>query len=370
MMRHCSSPSHTLPRWSAILSTCILTLLAGFVFVSAGCGTDDAGSTDQACTSDPDCPLGMVCNASGQCIETDNCDFCTDDQVCLITDDNPSGSCSAPQCFNSSDCPGDDVCEDHVCTESDGCTGSSDCPGDQICTPAGQCVDDDSSNNSNNNPSDQCTDESDCPDGHDCVDGDCHLPDTDECSFADDCPDGQICDDGDCVTQDSNNGDNGGGPDTCAEPCSQSNPGVCTGNTPYCVNDCCIECIGGGDCGGGQVCEDGVCQTPSDCSNDGDCPSGFTCEAGTCEPPESGQSCDPTDPGSCPDGQICNEDSECEPLGGDLGCGLCNDDCTCPGDLTCDADFICTGCQFELLDPTGGCPNGFCFDGICIPIEL
>ncbi len=350
-----------------------LIMAAAFVLTLglAGCGTDDASSTDHSCDSDPDCPLGMVCNASGQCIQTDNCDFCTSDQVCLITDENPEGSCSAPQCMNSGDCPGDEVCVDNLCTDSDGCTGASDCPGDQVCSPAGQCVDGGSSNGQPNNNDDQCTDETDCPSGQDCVDGDCVVQD-DECSVTDDCPDNHICDDGDCVAQDSNNSSNNNSPEPgqCDEPCSQANPGVCGGSTPYCVNDCCIECIGGGDCGGGQVCEDGVCQAPSDCSADSDCPSGFSCEGGTCEPPAAGQSCDPTDPGSCPDGQICNEDSECEDLGGGLGCGLCNDDCTCPGDLTCDADFICTGCEFELLDPTGGCPNGFCLDGICIPIEF
>lgn len=385
----------------------IAVLALVVAFAALACGTDDVGSEEgsTSCQSDIDCDLGMVCNNSNQCVEA-ACDFCVGDQICYITQENPEGTCSAPECFNDSDCDGDIECHQNICggpynasQGSSGCSSSDDCDDGQVCTPGGSCVDDDTPvdpDPNGNDDEDECSTADDCDgdqlcESGECIDDDsgnnmtCELQEEDctggtplfdadtcecvECMGPNDCIGDNVCTDGTCVEDDS--GGNGPDPDHC-EPCDPGQAGTCGGDTPYCVQSCCVQCIGSGDCTGNEACIDGFCSEPGGCSTDAECPAGYSCDGGQCQAPETGGDCDPQDPGSCPDGQFCSEDGQCEALGGDFGCGFCLDDCTCGGDLVCDGDFICTGCEPTLDDPlSGGCPDGgFCFDGLCFPFSF
>lgn len=236
-----------------------------------------ANISDSDCDVDTDCPMGQVCTVSNECIEA-SCDFCTDDQICYVTEQNPEGSCSAPECTSNHECPDQDCI-------------------DGICGPAPQ-----QDQNGDENEEEQNTNQqpAECP------------------------------------------------------PCDSNEPGTCDDPTPYCIDDCCVECIGAADCTANQACIDGVCEELDDCHNDADCPNAYTCVGDTCQAPETGQSCDPEDTDDCPDGQYCSWDTEtCEALGGENDCGLCNVDCTCPHGLEC-RDYFCYGCDFFADD----CPEG------------
>ncbi len=365
-----------LPSSSRRLTTLIgLAFLAlCFVWVAGACGTDQASEGTSSCETDSDCEIGTVCGSEGECVESP-CDFCEDDQICYKTADNPEGVCSAPECYVDDDCD-DGQCIDNQCggpynvAQPDPCSGPDDCPDGQTCSPGGTCVDE---------PEPECQNASDC-DGPDeicdngqCVDdgggnGDC---DTDELNCAEPTPyaDAQSCSCVECLTatdcgdanKDCQNGqcidDGGNGPGTpgeCTQSCDPNEPGVCNSPTPYCVDECCVECIGSGDCSGTEACIDGFCGDPGACTTDGDCPSGYTCNNGDCEAPATGTGCDPNDPDSCPDTQVCDPDTEtCQGVGGDMGCGLCNDDCTCPGISECESSFMCMGCLTAADCPSG-----------------
>ena len=350
------------------------------VFGLAACGADDpAGGEAGTCEVDTDCELGEVCSASGQCIEAD-CDHCTEDQICYIPPGGGEGTCSAPECSSDDDCP-DGTCEDGLCTEEGACDDDDDCPDGQECHPITNTCQDDGSGGGG----DECSTDDDCPGGS-CDDGtcisdssceltdeDCDAPtphvygDDDSCECAecgDDthCAGDLICDGGTCAEDDGGgNGGDGPDPNECIE-CDPDEPGICDGDTPYCIDECCVECIGAGDCDGNEICNDGFCSDASGCTDDSDCPTGYDCDGGECIPPDAGGECQ--EDGDCPDGQFCNPQTEtCEELGGDMGCGLCNPDCTCDGDLTCDG-FFCVGCETTLtidgLD--NNCPED---DQIC-----
>jgi hypothetical protein len=374
---------------TAKLGLGIVLMALSLIFGAVACGADDvSGTSGGSCSADTDCPIGSVCSVNGSCVESP-CQYCLDDQICYRTADNPEGTCSAPECVDESDCNGqpciegqcggppgsngggDDSCEnDTDCPTGYSCHPLSDtcvedenagedpcdnvtCDVGQTCNPnTGECVDDNGGGSCDKEPSD-CTgatpalDEASC----ECV----------ECASASDCSGGLTCQNNSCVDSSE-----------CATECEPGTPGMCGGNTPYCVNECCSECIGGGDCAGSQLCIDGFCQDPSGCSSPADCPTGYDCQGGQCVPPSTGQDCSDVD--DCPDGTICNPDTgQCEELGGDLGCGFCNPDCTCPGDLTCDGGFVCYGCRGFA----GDCPDGqFCManledpfspTGTCLP---
>jgi hypothetical protein len=158
----------------------------------------------------------------------------------------------------------------------------------------------------------------------------------------------------------------------CETACDPNSPGTCMGATPYCIDDCCVECVGAADCDQGQLCLDGFCGQPPNCQVDPTvCPTGYTCENGECQPPNGG-TCDANDPTTCPEGTFCDPTmGQCVGAGGGLGCGFCNQDCTCDNNLTCDG-FLCSGCSNNPLD-LKPCPDGqICLDPlapICFPIQ-
>lgn len=408
-------------RLITVLGLAILAM--AFVFGAAACSADDVGGTGTvSCDRDTDCPLGTVCSASNVCIEA-SCDYCLEDQICYVTPENPSGTCSAPECYGPQDCPDGLPCVAGVCGGSStngttnngsGCNSHSDCnqAAGEICNIAGQCVageggDSCSSNSDCDTSTDfcdpatgQCTPAQSCanvecgpgevcvephatcnpdctqsPQGCDegdycdastgnCVANTCSTLDPADCTGAtpifdgtscecisclgsSDCPAGHQCQGGSCVQATG-----------CETACSSSTPGVCGGNTPYCIDNCCVECLGAADCPSGQMCVDGHCGTPPGCTTSSDCPSGYSCDGGSCVPPQTGQAC--TDPDDCPEGTFCDTTTgQCQSPGGELGCGFCNDDCTCPGDMEC-MGFVCAGCEFSVGwdGISDNCPDG------------
>lgn len=406
-----------------------LALVLSVAAFSTGCSGDDVAAA--TCVTDTDCELGTVCGANSLCIVAE-CEFCTADQICLVTPENPEGSCSAPQCYSPDDCPNGEACVNNVCggsSDNEGCQNSSQCDAGEVCNLAGECVPGSSDNTCESNAdcdqttefcdpgTDQCIPVVDCDTvtceaGERCVEGygtcqpDCTLEgascqageycneDTGTCQVnncsdigPEDCtPTNPIFDAASCAcVQCENAGDCGAGrvcnagvceqQQGCATPCSNDQPGVCgqSGNgTPYCINNCCSECVGAADCSAGELCIDGFCGQAPDCTTDPNaCPAGYECTAsGSCEIPNAGTSCDPNDPTACPFPGFCDPATNtCSGAGGDAGCGMCNPDCTCSGEgQTCDG-FLCTGCSFTFNFQTfsleGNCPEG----ESCIPGE-
>lgn len=450
------------------------------VLVAVGCSDDDA--TASSCNFDTDCSLGTVCSVNKVCVRA-ACGFCSAEQVCLKTAENPEGTCSAPECSTNTDCAGKGgVCKAGLCTAIQ-CTTSVECGAGEVCTLANQCVASDGTCDSDPDcPTGEicrdsacvpgCATHEECADGKFCnADGICQTgcrdntqcasnqtcngegrcictpggcgdgkfcntesgmcdivssceqvncqsgqvcnPTTLSCQdacTADSCSPGQVCEasTGLCQTDNcpgedprqcdtnsarpiwdpvhcfcaecTSNADCTGAGEVCTAggrcvacqtPCDAATPGTCTGSTPYCIDDCCAECVGAADCQAGQLCLGGACATPPSCTADPTaCPTGTTCQNGTCAPNTGGGVCDPTNPTGCPTGTFCDPTTlTCSSaIGGGLGCGLCNPDCTCDGGLTCNG-FLCEGCGVLVLGiPVGGppCPNG----GTCLPLEV
>lgn len=457
-----------------------LAVVTSLLFVLlAGCSDDAA--TSSSCVFDTECSLGTVCSVDKLCVKA-ACEFCTAEQVCLITTSSPEGSCSAPECASAADCTGKGgVCQAGLCTDQQ-CVTSADCASGQVCNLANQCIASDGT----------CATAIDCPTGQICKDDacvpGCETSDQCEdgkvcnsdgvcltgCRDASECGTGQACTDGKCVCTPGSCGDgkfcdvatgscavvsscdqvtcvgdtvcdpftlacvakctvdscqpgqacnqasgqceqtNCPGEDptqcegnaqrpiwdalrcfcaeclstadcntaagevctasgscfACQQACDPATPGACGGGTPYCINECCVQCVGAADCPQGQLCLEGACGVPPNCAVDPTvCPSGTTCTNGNCAPNSGGGVCDPTNPTGCPSGTFCDPTTlTCSGgLGGGFGCGLCNADCTCDGGLSCNG-FLCEGCGVEVFGiPVGGpaCPNG----QSCLPLE-
>jgi hypothetical protein len=447
-----------------------------FLSLALGCGNDAVPSGESSCNFDSDCPLGTVCQLQQNICITASCEFCTSDQICYRTAENPEGSCSAPECIRddecaeagatcqngvcgSAQCVNDDDCADGetctltgACVGSTGCTSNADCADGETCD-GGSCVA-------------GCTDATDCQPGQVCLSGACTdgCDDSTECDAGEvcspdnicictqescpegqlcnqdtgacetaascdtvNCPDGQHCDEvtmeciADCAAEscpagqicnpstgecevdnclgsdptictgepirnlwdstlcacveclsesncDTNAGETcstNGSCVLCATSCASNMPGTCMGTTPYCIGGCCVQCIGNADCSGAEICIDGSCGAAPDCTQDPNiCPMGTTCVNGVCES-QSGGSCDPANPASCPSGQFCDPMSmTCISLGGGMGCGFCNEDCTCPGNGVCDGTF-CSCAADTDCPPAMTC--GFSLGGLIVP---
>lgn len=340
----------------------------------------------EVCQSNEECPSGEICLASGVCrsgcLADDECDV---DKYCDIS----SSSCQLG-CRTASNCLAGEMCVNHKCrAEQITSCAQVMCSPEQKCVPQTfECVD-------------VCTSAqgmpNSCPEGQVCsaTTGECSVnacvgKDPEQCQGDAEHPywNDTFCACVACIdsTHCSGAGEscNGNGECTvCQTLCDSSTPNTCQGATPYCISGCCSECIGTVDCPSGEVCLEGFCGVPPDCSTDPSiCPSGLVCEGGMCRPAASGTSCNPQVPGSCPFGQMCTPDQSgmsgmCSSanIGGGLGCGFCNDDCTCDGGLTCEG-FVCTGCKGLFGSGVGldsNCPSGqggagLCAAGICIPL--
>ena len=153
----------------------------------------------------------------------------------------------------------------------------------------------------------------------------------------------------------------------------------------------------GTDCGGGQVCQDGVCTcsvdkdcqsnhccngTCRECCDNSHCQSGLCCN-GTChqeccdDPDCTGGRC--TKDGECQD--ACDDDNDCHHFGGQRCCHsglndgycvcplegqkICNNTCAfCCDNNDCTNDKTCQGGECRCPAGTKGC-NGTCVPGVC-----
>ncbi len=471
-----SLASWCIDMWSNLRILALGLTLVLALFASA-CGSDSATST--SCSTDDDCALGTVCGANNTCIQA-ACEFCTGDQICYRTDENPAGTCSKPECTSDDDCA-EGSCREFQCSTSE-CTSDADCGAGETCTLAGTCETascsgpDDCATGTFCGASGTC--ESGCDANDDCGEGQaCDVASNtcvagcmgnDDCAanqqcvdsacvctpggcaagqYCDQasgaclgaascdqitCPQGQVCNadtlaceagctagscqaanpnevcdlqsgqcipntcpgqdpnqcmgnaqrpqwdaakcfcaecltDNDCNTAAGETCTAGGSCFACETACDAQTPGTC-GQSQYCIEDCCVDCVGAADCAAGELCIEGSCAPEPDCTQDPSvCPNGYECVNGSCNPPNTnGTTCDPTDPtnGDCPQGTFCNPDGTCGLPGGGNFCGFCNADCTCSNGLTCNG-FLCEGCMISITDPTGGCPAG----NICLPLD-
>lgn len=358
-----------------------------------GCSSDQPGQ--KSCASHSDCEVGQVCGADESCVVEANCEFCegSDELVCLETDEHPDGVCSTPECETAADCEtaGEICTQDGRCAEAE-CADDSDCPDGEICNVVDQCApasdtgvpedagledvggDDAGPAPDDGGPTADGTGGDSGGDGGSCMEGgpeDCSSEEhwsSDLCTCVE-CLDDEHCE-GDKECRDG----------SCRVACTQSCQGSggdnnCPEDKPYCIAECCVECIGSTDCPDGQLCVDDECtesETDGDCS-EGECPTGYACntDSGQCEPEQSGEECSQSDP-SCPSGETCNfQSNQCEPVQGGQNCGGCNSGCTCPGSSTCDTQlFMCTGCEYSITG-SSGCPSGqTCFPASFFSTDL
>lgn len=339
------------------------------------------------------CPVGQECSG-GVCVQIVGCDDkhpCPDPQVCI------AGECAAPACNNDGDCMPDEKCVNGGCQKwgdvfgcaQGGCVkvnvgdpGNSTCDGanPDLCTNGCQ-------------PSNYCCTEADCPgnshcsgtDWYDCGFGVCN--DNHVCGY------GDACDKTDCSAQVDNGyictmiakgyGGTGWARDLWTGVCDNGCSLVQTEDTganpcPRCILNCNIEtCIGGKQCTISTPTE-GACDfdigapacvipypqttcsedpcTPKTCTSDSECGSGEVCVNGTCQT-GGGGSCG-TDK-TCSvggGGASCSNNSQC---GGGGGGGKCDTNNTCSADGTgadCSGDTDCTG--GSTCNSSGQCVAG------------
>lgn len=378
----------------------------------AECGAGESCRNGQCgvasgCSSPSDCEDGETCNFAGQCVpgEDGPCESnadCGADQVCK-EGECVAGCAEDTQCDDGQYCTAENTCADgcrdsmecptgQVCTDGDCACNDTSCPDGKVCLDTGNCGDPTSCDQIDCgeqvcNPAtlmcqDRCT--ADSCEAHEACNQQTGLCEVNNCPGEDPnqcagnatrpvwdpirCFCAECLSDNDCNVAAGETCNSGGTCFACQTPCDPSTPGTCAGNTPYCISNCCVECVGAADCAAGQLCLDGQCGEAPNCTVDPSvCPAGYTCNNGQCQPPQS-SSCDPSNPTSCPQGTFCDPTtSMCTGAGGGFGCGLCNPDCTCDNGLTCNG-FLCAGCNLIAQNCPG--PNEVClpFEGnICFP---
>lgn len=336
------------------------------------------------CNDDPVFPYwgtdaAPVTDAGGDAFDPD---VTTPDATEDATADTPSPQDTtppqdvAPGACGGVDCSSGQVCRDNLCVaagstpDCEVCAGSSECRAGSVCapTPAGlRCL-------SECQPGDVCDEDYACnvvgsatlctPNAGVCGDGGCPLTpqdcarmgdvlDDDACACVtcvggSDCGTGEVCTvAGECVRVD----------DSCADNSE------CPGG--FCVDETCVSCRDTSDCGSESYCADGEC-APCDCAFDEVCSA-----TGVCVP-------NATD--ACVSDEQCQALAEtlgstmtaaCDPSIGCYTVGRCNDaatiseglttaedvfDAPCVGATTCvsSQDFLsmtgrfisqCTGCD-------------------------
>jgi hypothetical protein len=226
------------------------------------------------------------------------------------------------------------------------CETNADCPddgnfcsGDPVCQGNGRCG---FTGNPCTGATPVCVEETDS-----CV----------ECVENDDCGSGEACSDNVCVdtcSEDADCTDDGlfcNGDPVCTEGLCDTTGNPCSGDTPVCVEatDECVECVGDGDCGEGEVCTDNVCVPDVECTVDADCNDDNPCTTDTCT-----EGVCSNDQIACPQGQSCNPATgNCEDI-------ACTSDADCNDGFSCTEDTCNAGtCEYTNIDAR--CNDGqFC----------
>ncbi len=304
-----------------------------------GCLAEPPPGDAPECVADADCVFGQVCLASGECGAMP-CASCGPDQICVTLEDGVQ-ACSVPQCGSDADCVSPERCEAGVCAAK-ACSTAEDCDPWEICDPLqGVCRE----------PPEVCEGDQQCSSGEVCITdlGVCVLG----CADDDACGEGQVCDPSSrlCVTgcrddsgcldlevcdQASRSciprcSDEGLCDEFCEVACDPVTPGSCSDATPFCIDGCCVECVGPSDCFGSEVCVESSCVRPPSCiEGSAMCPAGLSCQGGSCveRPPWV----------------------------------ACDDERPCAEGLTC-GGIYCLGCT-DGMDLRCG-PSSLCISGIC-----
>lgn len=253
-----------------------------------------------------------------------------------------ASGCRAPECAQSSDCPGE-ACIDGNCSS---CSFSSDCGANGACS-AGKCVErqceataDCQSGICSDGLCRACAGNSECDAGLICSSGSCIKP---ECVTTPDCADGKACDNGVCVLCTTD--------EQCGNPASKA-----------CNHGKCIEreCTIPSHCMDGKVCDMGLCEP---CSATLPCPDQLGCIAGACQPCTMDSDCGTGR--ECRESLcviLCTQNGDCSQKGA-LGCRgrhqekPCGTDGFCGGENSVwPAGAICDACGMA----EGGCPSGMC----------
>ena len=310
----------------------------------SGCvfANDDTNACDDgdACTSVDVCRAGAC--EGGAPVVCDDANPCTDDSC------DPLSGCV----FTNGDA---NPCDDgNACTSGDACLSG-------MCIGAAISCDD-------ANP---CTDDA-CDPGSGCVFAN---DDTNACDDGDACT-ANHCDSGVCRPAPLDADNDGYGPVVCGGiDCDDSNPAVNPGAAEGPLGQASCQDSLDNDCDGGTDTADTgcqVCQTDADCDDNDvcngtercqdnlcrsgtvlDCDDGNACTDDACDA-QTGCAHTPNDARACGDGDACNGQERCQG-------GFCQ-----PGEpLSCDDSDVCTtdGC-----DPALGCRHDFADrdqDGVC-----
>jgi len=284
---------------------------------AAACGDDAATS---GCKVDADCKGARTCEA-GVCIEAATDNNATNNGPNNGTDNNNNTDNNGGECQQDLQCAPGTVCDLGSCGERQ-CQANVDCGQGRFCY-ASLCY-----------PTISCTTDAQCDhfsgtcQGGSCVPG---------CVIRSDCPD----------------------------PANQE-----------CVSNRCVEsCQGDNDCGRGEICEGGFCQT-AQCVGTGTngCDPGTRCQAQRCVPfsaCDADVDCASTeqcDNGICEARRTCVGDANCN---ADEQCidGYCHVAATCTARADCDASQDCVGGQCVPYTCRGNdsCPDQqLCEAGDCV----
>jgi hypothetical protein len=321
------------------------------------CGDDGCGGMCGRC------PVGKGC-VGGFC----DCDLKCENKVC--GDDGCEGVCgeceSNEQCFEGG-CVCVPACQDKVCGD-DGCGAScGSCGPGLMCDDAGQCVCAPECQDKECGP-DGCGDMcgKPCGPGLECVEGTCAVPCTPECKDKEcgdngcgdtcgTCQDDELCTDGLCILdcKPTCDGKKCGG-DGCGGICGQCPIGWNCKPDGLCTEDCVPICTG-------KACGPDGCGGTCGLMN-GACPDKLFCVKGQCQeecvPDCTGKACgDNGCGGSCGlckiGGTFCNEEGQCQTLGGSSCLGYCggnNPNWPCSCDALCKEEGdccpdICQACE-------------------------
>lgn len=364
---------------------------------------DDADAEDDTlCILGAHCDLGLCvedepngdpCDEDSDCVSA-HCDsgFCCDDGTCCaVVDDCPGEGSIVTTCDSSSTCQGtrgEAACDEFRCTTESGIPDDSACGADVeadtcgffrsvFCTGA---VD----QTTPRCPS-TCTEDSECDDGAHC-DVVClpDLPDGDPCNEDSDCMSGHCnnsicCEAGDCCTEPGDCPSSYSTAPTCDTPaaCQGTRDAarcldyMCSTQADVGDDSACTSSIVASDCGlypsvrcsGAEDQPAPVC--PSFCTSDAECDAVAHCDLNACVPDlPDGQPCDENSDcesdhcqnGHCCDhGDCCGEASDC-PAATYGAPSTCDSAATCQGHRVapaCDAWSICT--VGSPVDDDSGC---------------
>jgi len=320
---------------------------------------------DGRCTSNTDCPTGLICNA-GKCLTPQACtsdtqcspDVCIN-RICVQCRDNSNCQGSTPICFNNScvactqtsQCGANQTCINNVCAS---CSQDADCPYGQTCD-SGICT------------VQTCSADGDCQvvqgGSGICLNGACLQK---YCNNPSDCSSGEACINNLCypvggscssvgsssatpgATSSSITGSTVTPSSSSVTPTATSSSGTCYNGVMPCVSGTCQQCQTNSQCPAGQACSNGACVNTN-------CPGGYTevnrrscCVGGGC-----GQTCSSSNQctGSC--SHCVSGVCDCQPADtGGTATESCIDNLSCPSGSRC-------AVQSQL-------PFNVCVRGTCI----